>query len=65
MQRFALALFFALAVVALVAAILRGVGRSTERRGGMAALTTGTAMQKAAFILLLCLIFYVSVSGAS
>ena len=65
MQRFALALFFALAVVGLVAALLRGVGRAAERRGGVAALTTGTAMQKAAFILLMCLIFYVSVTGAS
>jgi hypothetical protein len=65
MQRFALALFFALAVVGLVVALLRGVGRAAERRGGVASLTTGTAMQKAAFILLMCLIVYVSVTGAS
>jgi cytochrome b len=62
-------LFLALAIVAFLAAILalvtKGVLRASERRGGIDALTTGGAMQKAAFFLLLCLILYVSVSGAS
>lgn len=65
MQRFALALIAAVVVVGLVTVLLRSAVRSFERAGGTEALTTGGAMQKAAFFLLLCLIMYVSVSGGS
>ena len=62
-------LVLAIAVVAILAAVfamaLKALAKASERRGGVDALTTGGAMQKAAFFLLLCLILYVSVSGAS
>ena len=65
MQRFALALIVAAILAGLVALLLKGAARGFERAGGTDALTTGGAMQKAAFFLLLCLILYVSVSGGS
>ena len=65
MQRFALAII-AVAIIAGIAAFaVRWAARGIERAGGSAALTTGSSMQKAAFFLLLCLILYVSVNGAS
>ncbi len=65
MQRFALALIAAAVLVGLTVVLLRGAARSFERAGGTTALTSGGAMQKAAFFVLLCLILYVSVSGGS
>ena len=65
MQRIFLALLFATAFAALTAIALRSILGAYQRHGGVASLTTGGAMQKAAFFLLLCLILYVSVSGAS
>lgn len=65
MQRFALALIAAVVVAGLVTLAVRSAARSFERAGGTEALTSGGAMQKAAFFLLLCLIMYVSVSGGS
>jgi len=65
MQRLALAII-AVAIFAGIAALLvRAAARGIERAGGSTALTTGDSMQKAAFFLLLCLILYVSVNGAS
>ena len=65
MQRFTLALIAAAVLVGLTVVLLRGAAQAFERAGGTTALTTGGAMQKAAFIVLLCLIMYVSVSGGS
>lgn len=65
MHRFALALIAAVVVVGLTVVLLRAAARSVERAGGTDALSTGSAMQKAAFFLLLCLILYVSLSGAT
>lgn len=65
MHRFALALIAAVVVVGLAAVLLRSAAQSFERAGGMDAFSSGGTMQKAAFFLLLCLIMYVSVSGAS
>jgi hypothetical protein len=65
MQRFALALIAAVVVVGLATVLLRSAARSIERVAGNEALSSGGTMQKAAFFLLLCLIMYVSISGAS
>lgn len=65
MHRFALALIAAVVVVGLATVLLKSAARSFERAGGTDALTSGGSMQKVAFFLLLCLIMYVSVSGAA
>ena len=65
MHRFALALIVAAILVGLTVVLLRSAARSFERAGGTAALTSGGAMQKAAFFVLLCLILYVSISGGA
>lgn len=65
MQRLLIAFLFAVAFAGVIAVLARSATAAFERRGGVAAMTTGSAMQKAAFFLLLCLILYVSVSGAS
>ena len=65
MQRLALAVLAVAIVAALIALLTRSVARRVEDRGGVSAMTTGGMMQKVAFFLLLCLIIYVSVSGAS
>ncbi len=65
MQRLALAVLAVAIVAALIALLTRSVARTVEDRGGVSAMTAGGMMQKVAFFLLLCLIIYVSVSGAS
>lgn len=65
MQRFALALIAAVVVVGLATVLLRSAVQSVERIAGTDAFSSGGTMQKAAFFLLLCLIMYVSISGAS
>ncbi len=65
MHRFALALIAAVVVVGMTVVLVKSAAQTFERAGGIDALTTGGTMQKAAFFLLLCLIMYVSVSGAS
>lgn len=65
MQRLALALLAVSIAIALIAYVMRDVTRRIEQKGGLSAMTTGGMMQKVAFFMLLCLIVYVSVSGAS
>lgn len=65
MQRFVLVLIAAAATVGLAALALRGAARAVERVEASDTLSTGSAMQKAAYFLLLCLILYVSFSGGS
>ena len=65
MQRLALAVIAIAIVVAVIALVMRSIAREVENRGGLAELTTGGTMQKVAFFMLLCLIAYVSISGAS
>ena len=65
MQRLALAILVAVIAATAIALLMRSVARTFERSGGVSAITTGGMMQKVAFFLLLCLIIYVSVSGAS
>ncbi|NNE81997.1 MAG: hypothetical protein HKN18_17140 [Silicimonas sp.] len=65
MQRLALAIIVVAVVTSLIALLARSVARSLESKGGVSTMATGEMMQKAAFFLLLCLILYVSVSGAS
>ena len=62
MQRLVLAVLFLALVIAGIAYIARVAVKTAEAHGGVSALTTGGAMQKAAFFLLLCLIIYVSAS---
>lgn len=65
MQRLALAILAVSIAITLIAFVMRGVSRRFEQKGGLAAVTTGGMMQKVAFFMLLCLIVYVSVSGAN
>lgn len=65
MQRLALALLFVSIAITLIAFLTRRLTRRVENSGGLSAMTTGGMMQKLAFFMLLCLIVYVSVSGAS
>lgn len=65
MHRLALALIVAVVIVGLTVVLVRGAREQFERAGGIDALKSGATMQKAAFFLLLCLIMYVSVTGAS
>jgi hypothetical protein len=65
MQRLALAIIAVAIVTSLIALLARSVARSFEDKDGLSAVATGDTMQKAAFFVLLCLILYVSVSGAS
>ena len=65
MHRLAFAVLAVAVAAALVVFLARSAARSVENRGGLSALTTGGTMQKIAFFLLLCLIVYVSVTGAA
>lgn len=65
MQRLALLIIVAAFVAGLSVYLMRRVARGFEQRGGLSAMTTGGMMQKLAFFMLLCLIVYVSVSGAT
>ena len=65
MHRFALAFIVAAIVVGITAVVVKSAAEAVERVGGSDAIAKGGTMQKAAFFLLLCLIMYVSLSGAS
>ncbi len=65
MQRLALLIIVAALVAMLSAFLMRRVAQKFEQRGGLHAMTTGGMMQKVAFFMLLCLIVYVSISGAT
>ena len=65
MARLALAAVFVIVVVGFVAVFVAGLYsiRRAAGAGGTFDMTEGSAMQKVAFFLLLCLILYVSASG--
>jgi hypothetical protein len=65
MARLALAALLVLAVVGVLATFVAGLVsiRRAAGAGGAFDLTEGSAMQKVAFFLLICLIVYVSASG--
>ena len=65
MQRLAFLIIVAAFFALLSAYLMRRVTREFEHRGGLSQMTTGGMMQKLAFFMLLCLIVYVSVSGAT
>ena len=65
MQRIVLAAVFVVAVVAIGAFLARGAARLFEAGDDRTARATGNAMQKTAFFLLLALMIYVIMSGAS
>ncbi len=65
MHRLAIAVIAVAIAISLVALVTRSIARGVENRGGLSAVTTGGTMQKIAFFMLLALIVYVSVSGAS
>lgn len=65
MQRLVLAVLFVALAAAAVAFLLRIFFRAAKRAGKADVFETESAMQKIAFFLLLCLMGYVSLSGAS
>lgn len=65
MARLAIALLAVSIAITLLALLIRHMTRQFEAKGGLSVMTTGGMMQKVAFFMLLCLIVYVSVSGAS
>lgn len=65
MQRLVLVLVLIAAIAAIVTIAARAIRRISEDPGGTSAAQAGGAMQKLSFFLLLCLILYVSLSGAS
>lgn len=65
MQRLVLALLFLAVIAGLIALLARGVAAALGPKGGGPAFPTEDMMQKIAYFLLLCLIVYVSFSGAS
>lgn len=65
MHRIALALIAAVIFVGLTAFLVRSAAQAVQKVGDSDAIAKGGTMQKAAFFLLLCLILYVSISGAS
>lgn len=64
MQRFVLALVFAAAIAAVVAFVLSRASRAVQQGDLSGAITRRTSMQKVSFFLLICLMVYVSLSGA-
>lgn len=65
MQRVVLALILAAIAVAIAAVLVRAAARAVERVSTSEAIATGGTMQTLAYFLLLCLILYVSVTGAA
>lgn len=65
MQRLFLAILFLALVAGAVAVLIRWVAQVFEKSGGTELVSTGSAMQRISFFLLLCLMIYVSMSGAS
>ena len=65
MQRIVLAALFVAAIVAIGAIVARGLARYFEAAGPVPAQKSGNNMQKVAFFLLLVLMGYAIMSGAS
>lgn len=65
MYRLALLIIGVACVAALSVFLVRQMTHMVEQQGGFRSVTTGGMMQKIAFFMLLCLIVYVSISGAS
>ncbi|MXQ06473.1 hypothetical protein GQ651_01295 [Alphaproteobacteria bacterium GH1-50] len=65
MQRLVLAALFVVAVVAIGAVLARGAARLFEASGDDTARATGNAMQRTAFFLLLVVMIYAVMTGAS
>ena len=65
MQRLVLAALFVAAVVAVGAIVARGASRLLQGTGEAPTETSGDAMQRVAFFLLLALMVYAILSGAS
>lgn len=65
MQRIVLAAVFVAAIVAIGAMLARGASRMLNNSGDASTQTTGDSMQKVAFFLLLALMGYAIMTGAS
>lgn len=65
MQRFVLAFVIVAAAAAAVGIVISRVARAFDASGASEAAAARTPMQKVSFFLLLCLIVYVAMSGAS
>ncbi len=65
MQRVVLAAVFVAAVVAIGAMLVRALSRYQETTGASSSDKSGDAMQRVAFILLLALMAYAIMSGAT
>ena len=65
MQRLVLAALFVAAVVAVGAILARGASRLLEAQNATSGQSSGDAMQRVAFLLLLALMAYVIMTGAS
>lgn len=65
MQRLALAVLFVTLVTAIVAYLVGRFSRSRGDRVVSGDLSTGDSMQRISFFLLMCLMIYVAMNGAS
>ena len=65
MLRLALAVLAVAIAISMIALVMRGIAREFGASGGLSAVTTGGTMQQVAFFMLLALIVYGSLSGAS
>lgn len=65
MQRLVLALLFLAVIAGVIAMLARGAAFVMGDKAGPTTFATGDMMRKIAYFLLLCLIVYVSFSGAS
>jgi hypothetical protein len=65
MQRLILAILLVALAAAALAFVASRIARAVSPSDGSSPVATRSSMQKIAFFLLLCLIIYVSMSGAS
>ena len=65
MQRLALAVLFVTLAIAVVAYLAGRFSRARDSRAVSDAVSTGDAMQRVSFFLLMCLMIYVTMNGAS
>lgn len=65
MQRLVLAVLFVTLAVAFVAYVAGRFSRRDDASAAGSAVATGGTMQKVSFFLLLCLMIYVAMNGAS
>lgn len=65
MQRLVLAVLFLALAAGAVAFLLRSLSRVVKRSGDLDAIDAEGSMPRLSFFLLLCLMVYVSLSGAS